>query len=607
MKSRLSFKVLLLVAASLAVLAGVVIFTLTANLNRFAESQVQEDADFIFSRAREKLSDQVQLAYSLVEEFHRRAQAGEMSEDQAKQAALDMIAAMRLEDGNYLWVNDMHPRMIMHPIKPSLDGQDLSGFEDPEGKKLFVEMVEAVRDGGSGFVEYMWPKPDQEKNFSKLSHVKRFQPWGWVVGMGAYVDELEGVVASKRTAFRDKLSELSHQTAMEAGLIGLVVLAAIFLALRRMLTSPLSRLVEYAGRVSKGDLEAEPRGAFKDEMLVLMESIRSMVGKLRESLHEAEEEKHKADAEAERAVSCMNDAEAARSEAEQARKDGMAKAADLMEEAVDQLSRETSDLSRLAAEAARGASRQSDRSKETATAMEEMNATVLEVARNASQAAENSEKTRVKADEGRDVVEEAMEAISTVQNQTRELAGHMERLGERAEGIGRIITVIEDIADQTNLLALNAAIEAARAGDAGRGFAVVADEVRKLAEKTMGATKEVSEAIQGIQEVTRTSLDVTEQAGRSVERSTEQARNSGDALREIVAYAEETASQVSSIATASEEQSAASEEINQATEEVDRISGETAQSMARAEEVAGRLSELSGRLSQAVERLRQEP
>ena len=120
---------------------------------------------------------------------------------------------------------------------------------------------------------------------------------------------------------------------------------------------------------------------------------------------------------------------------------------------------------------------------ETATAMEEMNATVLEVAKNASQAAGTSDGARQKAQEGSGIVGRVVTDIAQVQKQSQALKQDMEGLGKQAEGIGHIMNVISDIADQTNLLALNAAIEAARAGDAGRGFAVVADEVRKLAKR----------------------------------------------------------------------------------------------------------------------------
>jgi methyl-accepting chemotaxis protein len=139
------------------------------------------------------------------------------------------------------------------------------------------------------------------------------------------------------------------------------------------------------------------------------------------------------------------------------------------------------------------------------------------------------------------VVSDSVAAINTVQTQAKEMKNNLDQLGRQADQIGRIMTVIEDIADQTNLLALNAAIEAARAGDAGRGFAVVADEVRKLAEKTMNATKEVGEAIAAIQQGTQANIRGMDQSVSAIENATRLANQSGDALREILALAEQAA------------------------------------------------------------------
>jgi methyl-accepting chemotaxis protein len=258
------------------------------------------------------------------------------------------------------------------------------------------------------------------------------------------------------------------------------------------------------------------------------------------------------------------------------------------------------ELSAQVAEAAQGADVQRERTTETATAMEEMNATVLEVARNASSAAENADRARSTAENGLSVMEELLLAIRTVNANAGELRASMEGLGEQAQAIGSVMNVINDIADQTNLLALNAAIEAARAGEAGRGFAVVADEVRKLAEKTMAATREVGSAIQAIQDGAQGNVRATETAVESVNRSTELAEQSGKALEEIVAMVEQTADQVRSIATASEEQSATSEEINTATEEINRISAETSDTMQQSTRAIQELAELAGNLERLM-------
>ena len=253
-------------------------------------------------------------------------------------------------------------------------------------------------------------------------------------------------------------------------------------------------------------------------------------------------------------------------------------------------------LSKQVENAANGADRQSARAAETATAMEQMNATSMEVARNAASAAENADLARKQASGGQAEVESLIRSIAVMRQQAGELKGFMDNLGAQTVDVGNVINVIQDIADQTNLLALNAAIEAARAGEAGRGFAVVADEVRKLAEKTMQATGEVGRAIKAIQDGASQSIEGVERAAKAVETSTEQATNSGKTLQDIVAAVNNTADQVQAIAAAAEEQSATSEEVNRAVEDVTAIAASTADGMNEAKEaileLAGRAEEL---------------
>ncbi|MBF0482108.1 MAG: cache domain-containing protein [Desulfovibrionaceae bacterium] len=255
------------------------------------------------------------------------------------------------------------------------------------------------------------------------------------------------------------------------------------------------------------------------------------------------------------------------------------KAADVADAVSHEVSVAAEQLAAQIEQSAKGARHQAQRIADTATAMEEMGATVVEVAANASRAAETSGVTKHKAELGAAVVGGVVKSIGEVRAQAHELRAGMGELGRQADGIGKIMNVISDIADQTNLLALNAAIEAARAGEAGRGFAVVADEVRKLAEKTMGATQEVSRAISAIQDGAKRNIESVDLAVSLIEQSTDMAGKSGEALGEIVKLADTASDQVRSIATASEQQSAAIEEINRSITEINSIASETSGGM----------------------------
>ena len=328
----------------------------------------------------------------------------------------------------------------------------------------------------------------------------------------------------------------------------------------------------------------------------------AMIANLKAKIAEADQKTAEAASQADAAKLATVTAEDATKQAQKARAEGMLQAAERLEGVAGVLASASDDLTGQIDQARNGAQNQAARVGETATAMEEMNATVLEVARNAGQAADTAAQARGKAEEGAVAVSRVAEFLTRVNDNARQSRTDMETLGHQAESIGAVLGVISDIADQTNLLALNAAIEAARAGEAGRGFAVVADEVRKLAEKTMTATKEVGDAIRGIQDGTRKNYDNVAQAVSAVEEAAGLASTAGGTLGEIVKLVDAAADQVRSIATASEQQSATSEEINRSVEDVSRIASESAQAMDMAgravDELADQARELAALISE---------
>ncbi len=428
------------------------------------------------------------------------------------------------------------------------------------------------------------------------------KPWSIVIRVDPKVTL--AAAESLEAALKERSSESSF---LQMG-VGLgVTLAAIILLwfFAATLAKPLRRAAGFAQHVAQGDFSQALEVDQKDEIGVLAGALKTMVANLQKMIAEAEEKSQEAAKEAEIARNATEEAERMRQEAAQAQRQGKLDAARRLETVVASVLTSSNTLSSQIKQAREGAERQSHHTGETASSMEEMNATVLEVARHASDASERSETAKQRAQEGAKVVHKVVEAINTVHQQTEHLKTNMNELGDQAQGIGQIIDVISDIADQTNLLALNAAIEAARAGEAGRGFAVVADEVRKLAEKTMAATTEVGNAIQSIQSGASTSIAGMERAVKAVDEANSLAEKSGTVLMEIVEIVESSADQVRSIATASEEQSAASDEITRAIGEINQISVQTSENMGESSDAVADMAGQIKSLQQLVRDLKE--
>jgi methyl-accepting chemotaxis protein len=385
-----------------------------------------------------------------------------------------------------------------------------------------------------------------------------------------------------------------------------LALAACGVAFSRSISAPLSRTAEFAMTVANGRLDHQLDVRRADEIGNLADSLRHMVENLKRMIAESEQKSREAEHLAGEASRATKLAEDALERADRAKREGLLQAAGKLERMVGVITSAAQELNAQVEQSRNGTHHQSKRVAETATAMEEMNATVLEVAKNAGLAAETSESARKNAAHGAEVVAQAVAGIGQVRQTSESLKQDMGALGKQAEGIGNILSVITDIADQTNLLALNAAIEAARAGDAGRGFAVVADEVRKLAEKTMSATKEVGAAIHDIQAGTRKSVEGVDRSVSTIQQATALAEQSGVALRAIVGLVEASSDQVRSIATAAEQQSATSEEINKSVEDISRISNDTAEAMNRSLASVQALAGETKTLQALIEQLRTE-
>jgi methyl-accepting chemotaxis protein len=499
----------------------------------------------------QKTKNLVEIPFGVINQQYQLEQEGKISRAAAQERAIGIIRAMRYDHDNYFWINDEHPTMVMHPMKPELDGKDLTNLKDPDGRAIFVEFVNAARNPEGDFVHYLWPKPGKTEPVAKLSFVKRFAPWGWVIGTGIYIDDV------------DAAWQKSALTAGGLALACLIPLLAVALTTSRSTFVRLGEMIERIRDIAEGegDLTKRIEITTEDEIGELARWFNTFVDKLHEILSQVASN-------------------------------------------TQSLAAAGKEIAASSQEQAQGVELQKDQTNQVATAMQEMVATVLQVSENCNTASAASQKASDTAHQGGKIVEETLSRMRAISESVGNTAKEIQELGKRSDQIGQIIAVIDDIADQTNLLALNAAIEAARAGEQGRGFAVVADEVRKLAERTSTATKEITDMIRKIQTETRNAVTAMLAGTKEVELGVESTTTAGSSLHEIIQTNEHVGDMIAHIATAATEQSATTEEINGSVEKIARIANSSADAMRQTNEALQDLSELANNLQKLVGQFR---
>ncbi len=583
-----------------SVFVGGVVTVFYYGLKQVLDHNVQAAQKIMMDGQKEKLSiASTSLALAI----------GEAIKDEKDPAAKvkiirEMVDPIRFEDdkSGYYFVYENTVNVAL-PTKKDAQGKDLSGSKDVNGIYFVRELMEKAKAGG-GFVEYVFPKPGHGDQ-PKIAFATMIPGTSMWLGTGVYVDNVEREKAAIRSQSEARIQSLLTQifTGIGVSLVFLIALCGVIIS---TISGPIREATAAAERCARGDLGVKLAVVGNDEAAHLETALNTMVETLRDNISAIESKTREAEDKAQAAEEARRMAEQAMDKADQARCDGMAHAADRLESVAAHIATATQEISRQAEDINTRADEQGGRIRVTATSMDQMTDAVMDVAKNASAASSQAENAKSKALEGRKVVDESISAMRQVGTQAQALKANMDDLGKRSQDVGRILTVISDIADQTNLLALNAAIEAARAGEAGRGFAVVADEVRKLAEKTMSATQEVGGSINAIQRSAQDSIANTEKALETIGLAGKLADRSGEMLSELVSGAQTSAAQIQSIATAAEEQSAASEEINKSLESVSDLTGQTVSSVENAAQAIRELVGQANELRRIIEELKQE-
>jgi methyl-accepting chemotaxis protein len=566
MKIGISWKICLIGLGIVAVMTAFTIFYMLPAMQKSTlETQIKQE---------------VQIAYSILDSNYQKEQSGALNREEAQKLAINEVRNLRFGSSNkdYFWINDFKPVMIMHPYKTQLEGTDLSGNKDPNGKAIFVDFVNICQKQGEGYSSYMWQYNSESNRVeSKTSFVKAFQPWGWIIGTGLYAVDVNQAISAER-----------NQLVIYFGIIAILCLVVLFF-FSSIISRSISRINKALKKIAIGDLTESVSIKSSDEIGDMAKSYNEMRKYLNDLVIGLRENAKKLSTASEQMSTIVQQSSQATQQVSISSQQ-MAKGAQEQAANAQETAKSIEQLSIVINQVSKGARDQSVEVQKAVAAITEVSDTMCKVAENANQATEGAGKASDSAQAGATKARQTLSGMDKIKAATDQTANKIEELGAHSTEIGKIVAVIDEIASQTNLLALNAAIEAARAGDQGRGFAVVSDEVRKLAERTAIATKEIANLIGSVQKGVTEAIQMTSASSGIVATGYDLAVQTGQSLEQISMAASDVKSKIEQISTRAQQVNIATNEL---VKVIDRVGSVTEQNTAASEKMTVNASQVS--------------
>lgn len=515
--------------------------------------------DTLEGSAEVKLKNLTETAYKTIEYYYDAAQKGQYTEAEAKKLAAAQIRMLRYEGDEHFWINDYAPVIIMHPVKPELDGKNVADIKDSKGLAIFSEFARMAKERGEGLVRYEWPKPDSTVPEPKFSYVKGFAPWQWVIGTGIYVDDL----AQKRNA-------IVTRVILAVLAVLAIAVSLIYFFILKPLNITLKKILAYLEELSHYDFSKELHIQEKDELGIIAESFGYVVTNVRDLV--------------------MNTKVLGSDVVQESAK--MIASTEEILLASEKTAHTIMDLADGAGKQAALTAKGNQKIQEIVNHLDTMNT-------NIAGARDLTLRVGSSAEQGTVLVQDQQEKLNSNKEIYQAISGAIRVLADRSREIGEIIMVIQGIASQTNLLALNAAIEAARAGEQGRGFAVVAEEVRKLAEQVDQSGQKIIEIVSEV------NLGVADTV-RHVDTANEAVAAEELSLRNIIAFFAEMSGHIAEIEEKMKGIASSSDRVNgearSTGEEISQVADLSKKAAAGTEDVAAISEETTAIISEVSQR-----